>query len=196
MNYEDIFRGLGFDPFNPGCNDIPGGFQDINPQLYLVLGELLGNVIAGNLPINVSNSIGNWIELLGQVILTYSAQQQYFQNGPGRFYSPIYKNVGNPFCQSRSSTGSESPSNTVDNLSQDGKVSSRGKVEESELYFTNYYSNANRGMNRSNSESKNSSESRNSSENSYSDEIVDLKKQIRMLNNEINSLKLEISKLK
>lgn len=192
MNYEDIFRGLGFDPFNPGCNDLPGGFQDIDPQLYLVLGELLGNVIAGNLPINVSNSIGNWIELLGQVILTYSAQQQYFQNGPGRFYSPIYKNVGNPFCQSRSSTGSESPSNTVDNIAQDGKIKRKGKVEESELYFTNYYSNANANRGRTTSSSKNEKSSRNN----YSDDIVDLKQQIIMLNNEINSLKLEISKLK
>lgn len=81
-----------------GCNDIPGGFQDIDPQLFIVVAELLGNVMAGNMPFNVQNAVGNWLTLVGQTILTYNAQQQYFQNGPGRYYNRANKNVGNPFC--------------------------------------------------------------------------------------------------
>ena len=38
-------------------SDIPGGFQDIPPQLLLVIGELLGNVMAGNLPFNIQNVV-------------------------------------------------------------------------------------------------------------------------------------------
>ena len=31
-------------------------------------------------------AISNWLNLVGQAIETYGAQQQYFQNGPGRYY--------------------------------------------------------------------------------------------------------------
>ena len=92
----------------PGCDDIPGGFQDLHPQLFVVIGEVMGQVMAGSMPFNVQNSIGNWFELLGQVILTYSAQQQYFQNGPGRYYNRKYKNVGNPFCTTAPSSDNAS----------------------------------------------------------------------------------------
>lgn len=80
------------------CNDIPGGFQDLDPQLFSVVAELLGNVMAGNMPFNIQNAIGNWLTLVGQTILTYNAQQQYFQSGPGRYYNRANKNVSNPFC--------------------------------------------------------------------------------------------------
>ena len=66
------------------CSDIPGGFQDIPPQLLLVIGELLGNIIAGNLPFNIQNVVGNWLQLVGQAIEVFNAQQQYYQGGPGR----------------------------------------------------------------------------------------------------------------
>ncbi|MDR5588003.1 MULTISPECIES: hypothetical protein [Clostridium] len=80
------------------CNDIPGGFQDLAPQLFTLIAQILGLVMAGNLPFNLQNAIGNWFELLGQVILTFNSQQQYFQGGPGRYYNIKYKNVANPFC--------------------------------------------------------------------------------------------------
>ncbi len=88
----------GFDP-RETCEDIPGGFQDLHPQLFVLIGDIIGQIMVGDMPFNVQNSIGNWFELIGQVILTYSAQQQYFQNGPGRYYNRKYRNVGNPFCE-------------------------------------------------------------------------------------------------
>ncbi|GAA0068521.1 hypothetical protein UT300003_00440 [Clostridium sardiniense] len=87
-----------FDP-DERCEDIPGGFQDLHPQLFVLIGDIMGQIMAGEMPFNVQNAIGNWFELIGQVILTYSAQQQYFQNGPGRYYKRKNKNVGNPFCE-------------------------------------------------------------------------------------------------
>lgn len=64
-------------------------FQNVNPELFIVVGELLGNVIANELPFNVQNAVGNWLQLVGQAIETYNAQQQYYQQGPGRFLPQI-----------------------------------------------------------------------------------------------------------
>ena len=57
--------------------------SDIPPGLFTLVAETLGIYIAKNLRLNDQNSIGNFIELLGQVILSYSAQQQLRQQGPG-----------------------------------------------------------------------------------------------------------------
>lgn len=79
-------------------SDIPGGFQDADPQLLNLISTIIANMTAQNLPFNVQNVIGNWLQLLGQAILTFNAQQQYYQGGPGRVYNPIYRNAANPFC--------------------------------------------------------------------------------------------------
>lgn len=85
-----------------GCNDIPNGFQTLHPELFIIIGEILGNIVAGSVPFNVQNAIGNWLQLVGQAILTYNAQQQYFQAGPGRYYEARNYNIVNPFCSSSS----------------------------------------------------------------------------------------------
>lgn len=108
-------------------SDINGGFQDVPPQLFITLGELIGNVTANKLPFNVQNAIGNWLQLVGQSILTFNAQQQYFQNGPGRYYNLKYRNVGNPFCPENSPQSSSSSSSSDSNNS---KVNEK-KIKES-----------------------------------------------------------------
>lgn len=89
---------------NNGCKnanlDMPCGFQDIDPMFLIVIGEIVSNVISGKLPVNLANAFGNWLQLIAQVIATFNAQQQYQQSGPGRCYSPAYRNVDNPFCES------------------------------------------------------------------------------------------------
>lgn len=77
--------------------DIPFGFQDIDPMLITVLGEVIGSILSGNMPTNVANAFGNWVQLIAQVIVMFNAQQQYSQAGPGRYYSPDYRNISNPF---------------------------------------------------------------------------------------------------
>lgn len=88
-------------------------FQSVNPELFILVGELLGNVIANEIPLNVQNAVGNWLQLVGQAILTYNAQQQYYQQGPGRYFTPDSFNVDNSFCQSNNqdSTSGSNPSN-------------------------------------------------------------------------------------
>lgn len=113
------------------CSDIPGGFQDIPPQLLLVIGELLGNVMAGNLPFNIQNVVGNWLQLVGQAIEVFNAQQQYYQGGPGRMYNPIYRNAANPFC---SSSSGESQTNVASNKKSSSNSSTNKTQPNNEIY--------------------------------------------------------------
>ncbi len=93
--------------------DIPNGFQAENPQLVLLVGEILGNLMSQNLPFNLQNIIGNWLQLVGQIIETYNAQQQYMQAGPGRYYDIRNLNVNNSFCQDNSETHTDDSGNLV-----------------------------------------------------------------------------------
>lgn len=105
-----------------GCDDIPNGFQDMDPQIFIVIAELLGNIMAGKLPFNVQNAVGNWLMLVGQAIVTFNAQQQYFQGGPGRYYDVRNKNVTNSFCTSNSqNTSQKKSSSEVEDLKKDLK---------------------------------------------------------------------------
>lgn len=108
-------------------------FQNVNPELFIVVGELLGNVIANELPFNVQNAVGNWLQLVGQAIETYNAQQQYYQQGPGRYFTPDSFNVDNPFCQNKEqgTSGSESGQTTSQDeiLSKSSRSSSDSENE-------------------------------------------------------------------
>jgi len=114
-----------------GCSDIPNGFQSLNPQLFVVIGEILGNIIAGSIPYNVQNALGNWLELVGQAILTYNAQQQYFQGGPGRYFNPKYYNVSNPFCNTTSQSDMQNSSSKKEKKTSSEKEVC--KIKELEL---------------------------------------------------------------
>lgn len=158
--------------FNMGCHDIPGGFQSVNPQLFAIVGQILGDIIAGNLPFNVQNAVGNWFELVGQVILTYNAQQQYFQGGPGRYFNPRYYNVSNPFCSNTSGGNTE------------GNTSSGGAAYDNDGGESNT-------SNRSDSQ-KNKGSSKDKS-NIKNNDIKELKKDINMLMEQIDELKNRIN---
>lgn len=114
--------GVADDDCRCGDSDIPGGFQDLNPMLFIVIAQILGDVMANQLPFNLQNAIGNWLTLVGQSILTFNSQQQYFQGGPGRYYNPIYRNSANPFCES---TVDESGANTSGTSSKSSGKSSK-----------------------------------------------------------------------
>lgn len=127
-NEESPPPGVGDDDCRCGDSDIPGGFQDLNPQVLIVIATILGINIASKLPLNIQGAVGNFFELLGEVILTFNAQQQYFQGGPDRFYNPIYRNASNPFCEA---TVDESGANTVGNSGRaSGKSSSKSSNDE------------------------------------------------------------------
>lgn len=61
--------------------------QDLDPQAVLLSAEAIGNLGSVSMPFNVQNLLGNWLMLLGQIIITYNAQQQLWENGPGVVYS-------------------------------------------------------------------------------------------------------------
>ena len=133
------------------CSDIPGGFQDLN-------------------------AIGNWLQLFGQVIITFNAQQQYYQGGPGRIYSPIYRNAANPFCY---------------NSTDEGQVNVATSTSK------------NTSSNRSINLDENTSSNRNNKSNNTSleikklnDDIFNLKKSIEALNNQIYDLQKQIENFK
>lgn len=148
-NFEDLLRACGYtnshnansttnECNNPGCFDIPNGFQTLNPELFVAISGVLGQIMAGNLPFNVQNALGNWFELLGQVILTYNAQQQYFQSGPGRYFSPENYNINNQFCNTSQNTTQSSNSNKSNkksskNESKDSKKNNKNSSTQNNL---------------------------------------------------------------
>lgn len=44
------------------------------PFEFVTLGTIVGYLLSANLTINEQNSLGNWFELVGQIILTFNAQ--------------------------------------------------------------------------------------------------------------------------
>ena len=156
-NFEDLFRACGYtnssdnsnnsnDDNNSnnsnnnnsnynsnyyGCNDIPNGFQTLHPELFIIIGEILGNIVAGSVPFNVQNAIGNWLQLVGQAILTYNAQQQYFQAFPGRYYEARNYNIVNPFCSSSSPSTAAYTANTANAQGPSSGASSQSSSKSS-----------------------------------------------------------------
>ena len=76
-------------------SDVEHGFQDMNPLIFVLIGEVIGDVISGNLPFNVGNTFSNLIILIGQIIETYGTQQIYYENGPGTLFNANNKNISN-----------------------------------------------------------------------------------------------------
>jgi len=37
-----------------------------NPGLFIVIVEILGNIVAGSIPFNVQNAVGNWLQLVAK----------------------------------------------------------------------------------------------------------------------------------
>ena len=144
---------------NYGCSDIPNGFQTLHPELFIIIGELLGNIIAGSIPFNVQNAIGNWLQLVGQAIETYNAQQQYFQAGPGRYYDISNYNVVNPFCSPSTPPSTAAYTANAGNESNNSRTSSSTKT------------------------------SKNKSNDSNLNRIQDLEKQVQDLTNELKEIK-------
>ena len=74
--------------------------QDVSPELLLWITEWVSNWGSLGLPFNVQNLLGNWLQLIGQIILVFNAQQQYWQEGPGAYYMRCSKTAKNDsLCQ-------------------------------------------------------------------------------------------------
>ena len=51
-----------------------------NPEIFTLTGIIVGVILEGDYTADELNSIGNWLILVGQVLLTTSAQQQLINN--------------------------------------------------------------------------------------------------------------------
>lgn len=158
------------------CSDIPGGFQDLNPIILNLITVIFGSIASQKMPFNVQNAIGNWLQLFGQVIITFNAQQQYYQGGQGRIYSPIYRNAANPFCYNSTDEGQ---ANVATSTSKNTSSNRSINLDE------NTSSNRNNKSNNTSLEIK-----------KLNDDIFNLKKSIEALNNQIYDLQKQIENFK
>ena len=176
-------------------SDIIGGFQDMNPQLFIVLGEVIGDLLAGQLPFNVANAVSNWFNLVGQIIETYASQIVYFQAGPGRHYNPEDRNVVNPFCSSSRVT-EESQENSSDNNSS----SSCNANNNDDSTNSNKSTDNNESSNMDNEAKCRENNSRNEDLRMTVEridcEIEEMKNQFDILNDKIEILKKNLESLK
>ncbi|MCI8574849.1 MAG: hypothetical protein HFI09_00060 [Bacilli bacterium] len=73
----------------------------IDPPTFSFTAVLIGAIIVGDLNVNEQNAIGNWLELVGQYVLTNAAQQQVLEsqieNNNININSKKSKNGGGPF---------------------------------------------------------------------------------------------------
>lgn len=168
--------------------DIPCGFQDINPTVFIILGEVVGDLLSGQLPFNVANAVANWLNLIGQIVETYATQQVYSESGPGRYYSPLYKNVANPFCSctevSSSASGSNGNSENTSGSNNNGNSENAGSSTDSS-------SNGEAAGNDDNSAA--CSEGNNDVTEEDDDSKENLKKSIERIDSEIANMKKQFS---
>ena len=60
--------------FKEAVKSFSNWLDSIPPYEYSLTGVIIAYIIAPNLTNNAQNAFGNWLELVGQIILTISAQ--------------------------------------------------------------------------------------------------------------------------
>jgi hypothetical protein len=77
-----------------------------NPQLYSITAVIVGYAITDDFNVPELNSIGNWLILVGQYLLTFASQQQMIEsridNNNININSKQAKTTGNPYTNGKS----------------------------------------------------------------------------------------------
>ena len=63
-----------YEEFKEAVKSFANWLDSIPPYEYSLTGVIIAYIIAPNLTNNAQNAFGNWLELVGQIILTISAQ--------------------------------------------------------------------------------------------------------------------------
>lgn len=63
-----------YEEFKEAVKSFSNWLDSIPPYEYSLTGVIIAYIIAANLTNNAQNAFGNWLELVGQIILTISAQ--------------------------------------------------------------------------------------------------------------------------
>ena len=92
-----------------------------DPHLFAMLAVTVGFVSVGDYNANEQNSIGNWLILVGQYILTHAAQQQLIEarleNNNLNTNSKKHKNgTGGPFTDNESGKSNQTQRDEVEFL--------------------------------------------------------------------------------
>ena len=94
---------------------------NMNPHLYAFIAVTVGFACVGDYNANEQNSIGNWLILVGQYILTHAAQQQLIdarlENNNLNINSMKHKNgTGGPFTDNEANKSNQTQRDEVDFL--------------------------------------------------------------------------------
>lgn len=94
---------------------------NINPQTFSLIGVAVAVVLIDDLNASEQNSVGNWLELVGQYMLTHAAQQQLIEsrleNSNLNINSKKYKNgSGGPFTDNENGKSNQTQRTEVDFL--------------------------------------------------------------------------------
>ena len=63
-----------YEEFKEAVKSFSNWLDSIPPYEYSLTGVIIAYIIAPNLTNNAQNAFGNWLELVGQIIVTISAQ--------------------------------------------------------------------------------------------------------------------------
>lgn len=103
---------------------------NLDPHLFSLLAVAVGFAVVDDLNANEQNSIGNWIILVGQYILTHAAQQQLIEgrieNNNININSRKHKNgTGGPFTDNEAGKSNQTQRDEVEFL-----LNVLGKMQE------------------------------------------------------------------
>ena len=107
---------------NNNRNDHNTNFPpNINPHVFSLIAVAVGYACVGDYNASEQNSIGNWLILVGQYILTHAAQQQLIEsrmeNSNLNINSRKYKNgTGGPFTDNENGRSNQTQREEVDLL--------------------------------------------------------------------------------
>lgn len=91
-----------------------------DPHVFALLAVGVGYALVGDYNANEQNSIGNWLELVAQYILTHAAQQQLIEsrieNANINVNGKNHKNNGNPFTDNNQGKSNQTQRGEVDFL--------------------------------------------------------------------------------
>lgn len=93
---------------------------NLDPHAFSLTAVAVGFALVGHYNANEQNSIGNWLELVAQYILTHAAQQQLIEsrieNANININSQEHKQNGNPFTDNNQGKSNQTQRPEVDFL--------------------------------------------------------------------------------
>lgn len=84
---------------------------NMDPHVFSLIAVGVAYALVDELTVNEQNSVGNWLELVGQYMLTHAAQQQLIEarieKNNININTKNYKQTGNPFTDNNQSKSNQ-----------------------------------------------------------------------------------------